>query len=163
MNVGHFPIPTRYFDSSLINLCGVSAGGLNGLLHSGDLFIRQGIEMAILFSFRQSPIVLKTEANEEVDLPVGHVHDLLDGFFGLVIVGDERQFVCEFRIDGLFDETEKRFGLGRHINIAIPYGRLIMNSHLADFIERVFNYWHYLPGERFQRSVIVGWIFQHVR
>ena len=53
--------------------------------------------MACAFSCGESPIVLQAEANEEVDLPVRHIHDLLDSFLGLVVVGQERQFTDEFR------------------------------------------------------------------
>ena len=76
--------------------------------------------MACAFPRGESAIVLKAEPDEEIDLPVGHVHDLLDGFLGLVVVGQERQFVDEFRIDGLLDESKKRLCLGRHIDIAVP-------------------------------------------
>ena len=38
-----------------------------------------------------------------------------------------------------------------------------MNGHTAIFVERVFHQGHELPGECFQRSVIVGGIFQHGR
>ena len=99
---------------------GISEGGLNGLLHTGDLFIRQGVKMACAFPCGDSPIVLKAEANEKIDLPVGHIHDLLDGFLGLVIVGQKFQFAGEFRIDGLIYETEKCLRLGRHVDIAVP-------------------------------------------
>ena len=69
--------------------------------------------MAYTFPCGESAIVLQAESNEEVDFPVGHVHDLLDGSLGLIVVGQERQFAGEFRIDGLIDESEKRFRLGR--------------------------------------------------
>ncbi|MFO8164332.1 MAG: hypothetical protein R6T98_07350 [Desulfatiglandales bacterium] len=50
---------------------------------------------------------MEAEANKEIDLSVWHVHDLLDGFFSLVVVGQERQLPGEFRINGLLNETEK--------------------------------------------------------
>ena len=40
---------------------------------------------------------MEAEANEKVDLSIRHVHDFLNGPFGLVIVVDERQFGCDFR------------------------------------------------------------------
>lgn len=42
-------------------------------------------------------VVLQAEPDEKVDLPVWHVHDLLDGFLGLVLVGQKCQFFDEFR------------------------------------------------------------------
>ena len=117
--------------------------------------------MAGACSCGEPPVVLKADANKEVDLPVGHILDILDGFLCFVAVGDECQFVGELRSDGLIDETEKRFRLGRHINIAVPYCRFIVNGHTAVIIERVSHQRHELPGERFQRGVIIGGIFQH--
>ena len=79
------------------------------MFHASDFFIRQKLEVAYAFPCGESAIVLQAEANEEVDFPVGHVHDLLDGSLGLIVVGQERQFAGEFRIDGLIDESEERF------------------------------------------------------
>ena len=59
-------------------------------------------------------IVLQTEADKEVDFPVGHVYDLLDGSLGLVVMGQERQFAGQFRIDGPIDEAKERF---RYISV----------------------------------------------
>ena len=106
---------------------------------------------------------MEANPDEEIDLPIGHVHDFLDGFLGPVVVGQERQFLDEFRVDGLLDETEKRFRLWRHIDIAVPSGRIIMNGHAAFFVERVFHQRHQRPGERLQRSVVVGEVLQHGR
>ncbi len=47
------------------------------------------------------------------------------------VVGQERQF-------------------GRHINIATPPGRIVMNSHTPLFVERVLHQGHKLPGEGFR-------------
>ncbi|MFH1672853.1 MAG: hypothetical protein ABIF87_05450 [Pseudomonadota bacterium] len=71
--------------------------------------------MAYAFPCGEPAIVLQAEPDEEVDLPVGHVHDLLDGPLGLVVVGQERQFFDEFRIDGLLDKLKERLCLGRHV------------------------------------------------
>ena len=38
--------------------------------------------MACAFPRGESAIVLQAEANKEVDLPVGHIHDLLDRLLG---------------------------------------------------------------------------------
>jgi len=63
------------------------------LFHVGNFFIRQEIKVARAFPCRQPAIVLETETNEKIYLPIGHVHNLLDRLFGFVIVGDERQLV----------------------------------------------------------------------
>jgi len=42
--------------------------GLNGLFHASDLFIRQKIKLVRAFSCGESPIVLQTKANEQIDL-----------------------------------------------------------------------------------------------
>jgi len=139
----------------------VSVCGLNGLFHASDFLIRQGIEVACAFTCGESAIVLQAEANKEVNLPVGHIHDLLDSSLRLIVAGQERQFTGEFRINGLIDEAEECLRLGRHIDIAVPSGRIIMNGHAAFFVERVLHQWHDLPGKRFQRGVIVGRVFQH--
>ena len=48
-----------------------------GLFHESNLFIRQEIEVAYALSCGEPAIVMQTEANEEVDLSVWHVHDFL--------------------------------------------------------------------------------------
>src|SRR3990170_667141 len=144
------------------SLCGfVSVCHLHGLLHEGDFCIRKGIEMARAFLSRESPIVLQTESNEEVDLPVGHVHDLLDGFPGPIVAGQERQFAGELRIYGLLYEPEERLCLERHVYVTVPDGRIIMNDHAAFFVDRVFHQRHKGAGKCLQRGVIVSGILQH--
>ena len=81
---------------------------------------------------RESAVVLKTKTNEEINLPVGHVHDLLDGFLGLVVISQECQFAGEFRIDGLIDKSEKCLRLERHIHIAVSYGRKVGEKMLIN-------------------------------
>ena len=39
--------------------------------------------MACAFTCGESAIVLQAEANKEVDLPVGHIHDLLNGLYDM--------------------------------------------------------------------------------
>lgn len=79
------------------------------MFHARDFLIRQKIEVVCAFACGEPSIILQTEADKEVDLPVGHVDDLLDSALGLIVVGQERQFAGQFRIDGLFDKVEKRF------------------------------------------------------
>jgi hypothetical protein len=100
---------------SIIVQGSASVGGQNGLFHASDFFIRQEIEVARAFPCGESAIVLQTEANKKVDFLVRHVHDLLDGFLGLVVVGQECQFAGKFRIDGLIDKSGERFRLGCYI------------------------------------------------
>jgi hypothetical protein len=64
--------------SSFSTWGGVAIGRLNGLFHVGDFFIRQKIKVARAFPCREPVTVLEAETNEEIDLPIGHVHDLLD-------------------------------------------------------------------------------------
>lgn len=45
---------------------------------------------------------MEAEANEKVYLSIGHVHNFLNGFFIFVVVGEERQFICEFRINWFY-------------------------------------------------------------
>ena len=85
-----------------------SVGGLDCLFHASDFIFRQGIKVACTFPRRESAIVLQAVPNEEIDLPVGHVHDLLDSPLGLIVVRQEHQLFDEFRIDGLLDEPEGR-------------------------------------------------------
>jgi hypothetical protein len=48
-----------------------SVGGLHGLFHAGDFFIRQKIEVVHAFLRGEPAVVLQTEADKEVDFPVG--------------------------------------------------------------------------------------------
>jgi hypothetical protein len=43
---------------------------------------------------------------------VGHVYDLLDSPLCFVVMGQERQFAGQLRIDGPIDEAKERFRLG---------------------------------------------------
>lgn len=72
---------------------------MHGLFHAGDFFIRQKIEVVQALLCGEPAIVLQAEADKEVDFPVGHVDDLLDGPLRLVVMGQERQFACQFPID----------------------------------------------------------------
>ena len=49
----------------------------------------------------------------------------------------------------------------RHIDKAIPSGRIILNSHAASFVERVFHQGHQRPRECLKRSVVAGKVLQH--
>jgi len=48
------------------------------------LFIRQKAEVACAFPSGEPTVVLQPEANKEVDLPVGHIHNLLDSPLSLI-------------------------------------------------------------------------------
>jgi hypothetical protein len=66
-----------------------SIGGLDRLLHAGDLILRQEVKVACTFSPRKSAIVPQTEPDDEIDLPVWHVHNLLDSTLGFVVARQE--------------------------------------------------------------------------
>jgi hypothetical protein len=112
-------------------------GGLLGLFHAGDFFFRQKSEAGRAFLRGEPAIVLQTEADKEVDFPVGHVCDLLDGPLCLVVMGQERQFAGQFRIDGPLDEAKERFHLGCHIDIEEGL-----------FLKLFFHNFHKLDGKR---------------
>jgi hypothetical protein len=59
---------------------------LDRLLYSSDFIVGQGIESTSLLS-RKAAVVLEAETNEQVNPPVGHVHDVLDCLLGLVVLG----------------------------------------------------------------------------
>ncbi len=54
------------------------------------------IKVACAFSCGQTAVVLETEANEKINLSVGHIYGILDRLFGRIVVGQEGQFVGEF-------------------------------------------------------------------
>ena len=64
--------------------------------------------MACAFSRRKPTVVLQTETNEKIDLPVGHVNDLPNSASGFIVAGKKRQFAGKLRVDGLIDEAKER-------------------------------------------------------
>ena len=50
---------------------------------------------------------METEANEKINLSVGHIYGILDRLFDRIVVGQEGQFVGEFGINGLVDKPKQ--------------------------------------------------------
>jgi len=48
------------------------------------------------FPSGEPAVVLQPEANKEVDLPVGHIHNFLDSPLSLIVIGQKRKFTGEF-------------------------------------------------------------------
>jgi len=133
----------------------VSVGVQNSLFHMDNFFIIKKIEMTRTFPYRKFAIVLKAELNEEINFLIRHVYNFLKSFLGLVVAGEKLQFNRQLRLDSLINELKKCFCLRRHINIAIPTGGVIVNSHTTVFVQRIFHQGHELVRERFQRVVIL--------
>ena len=80
---------------------------MHSLFHSIDFFIRQMIKVACAFSCGKVAVVLETEANEKINLSVGHIYRILDRLFGRIVAGQEGQFVGEFGINGLVNKPKQ--------------------------------------------------------
>jgi hypothetical protein len=89
-----------------------SVGELDRLFHVGNFLVRKEVEVAGTLAGGKPAVVLQAGADEEVDLPIRHVHDFLNGLLGTVIAGQESQLFGEFRTDGPLT-PEKRL---RHEN-----------------------------------------------
>ena len=81
---------------------------LHSLFHRIDFLILKILKVACTFSCGQATVVLEAKTNKEVNLSVGHIYDVLDRFFGRIVVSQEGQLIGEFGINGLINESEKR-------------------------------------------------------
>ena len=135
---------------------------LHDPFHPVDLIIGQEVEMAGAFGGGEPIVVLKAEADEQIDLPIRHINDTLDSSLGAVVPGQEGQFVHQFVINRLFDEGEHRLRLGRHVDVTIPEGRVVVHGHATIFVQGIVHQRHErlgegLPGKRHRHRDSSAW------
>lgn len=86
--------------------------------------------MALSFARRESPLVLQTKPDHQIDLSIRHVNDALNGLLGLVIPGQKREFLDQLCVDRILDESRQCLCLCRQVDVGIPPSGLVVEADL---------------------------------
>ena len=87
-------------------------------------------------------------------MAIGQVHDFTHEAAGFVVLLEETDFVRQFGLDGLGDETEEDVGDGGAVGVAVEIACFVLHGEVSAGIEGEINEWEKRFGEGFEAGVV---------